>query len=61
MKDKLDYENYKETSKERKVSLEYVQEIYGISICDCFLGGKSSGTRVACVWNGEKFENLKIL
>ena len=61
MRDKEDYEDYDETLKEKTRSIKYIEEVYGVSECDCFLGGKASGTLVACIWNGGRFEHLKIL
>lgn len=57
-----DWDNYEgDLEYAKKLSLEYVEEVYGISMCDCFLGGKASGTLIACIWNGGNFEHLKIL
>lgn len=39
----------------------YVEEIYGISKCNCLLSSKSGGSITACIWNGGKYEELKIL
>lgn len=45
----------------RKETVEYVEEVYGISICDCLLSAKNGGSLFACIWNGGKYEHLKIL
>lgn len=46
---------------DKNTTIEYVEEIYGLSLCKCLLGGKSGGTIAACIWNGGKFEHIKIL
>lgn len=47
---------------DRETVIEYVEEIYGISLCDCYLAsGLSSGVLMACVWNGGKYEHMEIL
>lgn len=51
----------KENVWNKKVLLEYLEEIYGLSLCDCLLAGKSGGSYFACVWNGGKYDALEIL
>lgn len=46
------------TNQQRTVS--YLKEVYLMSRCTCLLGGKSSSTIVACIWNGCKYENRHI-
>lgn len=46
---------------DKNTMIEYVEEIYGLSLCDCLVAGKSGSTLCACVWNGGKYQELKIL
>ena len=41
--------------------VNYMEEMYGLSKCNCFLTAKNGGSLVACIWNGGKYEELKIL
>lgn len=41
--------------------IEYMEEIYGLSLCNCLLAGKSGSSFFACVWNGGKYDELEIL
>ena len=45
----------------KNTMIEYVEEIYGLSLCDCLVAGKSGGTLCACIWNGGNYQELKIL
>lgn len=41
--------------------IEYMEEIYGLSLCNCLLAGKSGSSFFACVWNGGEYDELEIL
>lgn len=41
--------------------IEYTEEVYGLSLCNCLLAGKSGSSFFACVWNGGKYDELEIL
>lgn len=41
-------------------NLEYLTEMVLLSRCDSLLAGMSSGIRMVAIWNGGKFENIKI-
>ncbi len=46
---------------DKETMVEYVEEVYGLALCDCLLAGKSGGALAACIWNGGRYENIEIL
>lgn len=44
-----------------KTVIEYVEEIYGLSLCDCLLANQSTGALAACIWNGGVYKELEII
>ncbi|MCH5251079.1 MAG: hypothetical protein J1E98_14165 [Lachnospiraceae bacterium] len=46
---------------DKNTMIEYVEEIYGLSLCDCLIAGKSGGALCACAWNGGKYKEMEIL
>ena len=45
---------------EKRRMVDYVREIIALSACDCYMGGKSGGTIMACIWNGGKYESISF-
>lgn len=45
---------------EKSIMLPYLQEMFGLSMCNCLLGTKCGGMRMALVWNGGKYENVDV-
>lgn len=41
--------------------IEYVEEVYGLSLCDCLLANQSTGAVAACIWNGGAYRELEII
>lgn len=49
-----------EDGQKYQTNLDYLAEMFLLSKCTCFLGGMSSGTRVALIWNEDQYENTYI-
>lgn len=43
----------------KDVVISYVKEMYGLSKCCSILGTRCGGMRVALIWNGGEYENIK--
>jgi hypothetical protein len=47
-----------EDGRKYQTNLDYLTEMFLLSQCTCFLGGMSSGTRAAIIWNEGQYEKI---
>lgn len=62
----LNFKNAEESipilrSYDKDRTIEYVEEVYGLSKCSCLLSSKNGGALIACILNGGEYEQMKIL
>ena len=46
---------------DRDTVVEYMEEVYGLSLCDCMLCSYSSGALIGAILNGGNYEHLQVL
>lgn len=44
----------------KEMSMPYVQEMFGLSLCSNLIGTKCGGMRVAMIWNGGNYESIDL-
>ena len=45
----------------KKIQINYIKEIYGLSKCNALVGTPSGGMKTALIWNGGNYENVALL
>lgn len=67
LKDKVSLDDYCKIAKNSRFNCadndglaEYIQEIYGLSQCDYFIGTKNGGTIISLIWSELKYKDLFI-
>lgn len=45
----------------KKMQINYIKEIYGLSKCTALVGTPSGGMKTALIWNGGSYENVALL